>query len=195
MNDPLDDTHLLRNIVDDDRISFNELYRRHMHNVYSYVHLICKSRETTEEVVQDLFVKIWLNRKNLENVLHFKAYLYRSARNLLLDKIRRTQTELKAKELALHATADSVESSDSATICNQYRQFTREAISRLPEKRKRIVELRTQDDLSLDEIAMQLSISKSVVKKQLYSGMSFIREYLHKLDHLVVLLFFFNLFF
>jgi len=188
MNDPLDDTQLLKNIVNDDRISFNELYRRHMHNIYSYVHLICKSRETTEEVVQDLFVKIWINRENLSHVLHFKAYLYRSARNLLMDRVRRAQIELKAKELAGQHDADNSESSDSIVICNQYRELTRQAISRLPEKRKRIVELRTQEDLSLDEIAAQLSISKSVVKKQLYSGMNFVRDYLHKLDHLIVLL-------
>ncbi|MET1054005.1 MAG: sigma-70 family RNA polymerase sigma factor [Pedobacter sp.] len=183
MDNPLDDTHLLIRIAEGDRVSFNELYRRHMHNVYSYIHLICKSRETTEEVVQDLFLKIWLNRKNLEHIRHFKPYLYRSARNLLLDRVRKSQVEVKAKELVLRTDMEHTESSDSNIICNQYKQFTIEAISRLPEKRKRIVELRTQEDLSLDEIAAQLSISKSVVKKQLYSGMNFVRDYIHKLDH------------
>jgi len=54
----------------------------------------------------------------------------------------------------------------------------------LPEKRKEIVKLRTQDDLSLDEIAEKLSISKFVVKKQLYAGLRFIRAYLEKFGEL-----------
>jgi len=188
MNDPLDEKQLLRDIANGDRVSFNELYVRYMHNLYQYVHLICKSKELTEEVIQDIFIKIWLNRENLNNVAYFKAYLYRCARNLLMDKIRRTQLEKKVKELLSFHEVETTVNSDSTAICNQYRQFTREAISLLPEKRKRIVELSTQEGLSLDEIAAQLSISKSVVKKQLYSGMSFVRDYLHNLDHLLVVL-------
>jgi RNA polymerase sigma-70 factor (ECF subfamily) len=54
------------------------------------------------------------------------------------------------------------------------------AIDLLPEKRKQIFKLRLNDDLTLDEIALKLHISKSVVKKQLYAGVSFVRKYLYK---------------
>lgn len=184
MNSPLNEHQLLLSVANDDRKAFNELYSYYMSNIYSYIHLICKSKETTEEVVQDLFVKIWVNRKNLENVQHFKSYLYRSAQNLLLDKIRKAQLESRFIHLAEQQQTDSSERSDSPLICRDFKRITQDAINQLPEKRKRIVELRTYDELSLDEIAAHLSISKSVVKKQLYSGLSFIREYIHKLDRL-----------
>lgn len=184
MNGPLDEHQLLLKIANDDRKAFNELYTSHLAGVYRYIHLLCKSRETTEELVQDLFVKIWINRKNLERVQFFKSYLFRCAQNLLLDRLRKIQAEGLVKVKAERTQDHYVEESDSHLICNDFKKLTQAAINRLPEKRRQIVELRTHDDLSLDEIAQQLSISKSVVKKQLYSGLSFVREYIHKFDEL-----------
>lgn len=184
MSSQLDERQLLMNMGNDDREAFNELYRRHMSNVYNYVHLMCKSKEVTEEVVQDLFVKVWLNRYHLYKVQFFKSYIFRCAQNLLLDQIRKQQLESRTIEKVKLSEAEDSEKSDSTLICKEFRKHTKDAIDKLPEKRKRIVELRTHDELSLDEIAEQLSISKSVVKKQLYSGLHFVREYLHKVDNI-----------
>jgi len=182
MNSPLDEKHLLKRIANDDREAFDELYSIYMFNVYSFVHLLCKSKETTEEIVQDLFVKIWINRGKLEHITYFKAYIFRAAQNLLLDRIRRLQIEVKGAERLKLTSPDDNVPSDSTIICRQFKQITMEAINHLPAKRKHIVVLRTQDELSLDEIAEQLKISKTVVKKQLYAGLIFIRDYIHKLN-------------
>lgn len=180
MDQHADEKELVKCVALGDRKAFTVLYSRHLHQLYRYIYLFTKSKDKTEEIIQNVFVKIWERRENLEHITFFKAYLYRSAKNLLLDEIRKNRMETKALFLLKPDTEESEEYADTHLIYNQYYQIAQDAINLLPEKRKRIVELRTKDDLTLDEIAAKLSISKCVVKKQLYAGKNFIREYLQK---------------
>lgn len=180
MNQDVEETELVIRTANGDRKAFTVLYSRHLHQLYRYIYLFTKSKDKTEEIIQSVFVKIWERRESLEHITFFKAYLYRSAKNLLLDEIRKSQLEAKVAILLKPNTEESQDYSDTNLIYNQYYQIAQDAINLLPEKRKKIVELRTKDDLTLDEIAARLSISKGVVKKQLYAGKSFIREYLQK---------------
>jgi RNA polymerase sigma-70 factor (ECF subfamily) len=151
--------------------------------------LICKSKELTEEIVQCVFIKIWERRESLENITSFRFYLYRSAKNLLLDHIRRNKAEAKILAMVQPESEESQERSDDHINLKDYHLIAQEAINLLPEKRRQIVELRTKYDLSLDEIAIKLSISKGTVKKQLYSGMDFVRKYIHNHSELTIALF------
>lgn len=189
-----DECDLLKCIAGGDRKVFTLVYTRYLNELYRYVYLFTKSKKRTEEIVQAIFVKIWDHREALINVVNFKSYVFRCARNLLLDEARRSQVRQKILYNVMPLTETSSEYSDSKIIYGQYFQITQEAIHLLPEKRKLIVELHTRDELSLDEIAAQLSISKGVVKKQLYAGLAFVRDYFQKnaeLTSTLVFLFFF----
>jgi RNA polymerase sigma-70 factor (ECF subfamily) len=188
-----DDKELLKRIAESDRSAFAILYKQHLNNLYRYIFLFTNSKERTEEIIQDVFVKIWERREKLENVSCFRAYLYRCAKNLLIDQIRKDQLETKVLTF-LKGSEESCSESDARINFNQYYQITQEAINLLPEKRQKIVRLRTNEDLSLDEIAEKMSISKFVVKKQLYSGMNFIRKYLRKYGEISYIVFPFCLF-
>lgn len=180
MNKSFDESELIQLIADGDRAAFTRLYTRYINNLYRYVYSICKSKEVSEEVVQDIFIKIWVHRDGLSNIKSFNAYLFRSAKNTLLNQIKKSKVEGRVLALVQPDTEESTERSDTKIIYNEYFAIAQAAINLLPEKRRQIVELRTKDDLTLDEIAVKLNISKSVVKKQLYSGMSFVRKYLYE---------------
>ncbi|PSL43920.1 RNA polymerase sigma-70 factor (ECF subfamily) [Chitinophaga niastensis] len=179
-----DERELIQRISTGDRQAFTMLYTQYLDGLYQYIYLFTRSRGASEEIIQDTFVKIWERRESLEEIQSFKAYLYRAAKNLLLDEIRRNQVATKVLGILKQDTEESPENADDKIIFSQYYQIAQEAINLLPEKRKLIVELRTRDHLTLDEIAEKLSISKSVVKKQLYAGMSFVRKYLYKYGEL-----------
>ncbi len=173
-------------IANGDRKAFAQFYGVYLKNIYKYVFSICYSKETTEEIVQELFLKVWENRGKLRNVKSAKAYLYQSAKNLLLDHIRRLRIESRVMDLIELNTIAGENYTENHQAFGEYYQIAQQAIELLPEKRKKIFELRLNDDLSLDEIAVKLSISKSVVKKQLYAGISFVRKYLHEHSEIAV---------
>lgn len=157
---------------------YSVLYNLYLDEVYRYIFLLTKSEEKAEDIVQNTFLKIWEKRSILVNVRSFRSYVYKVSKNLLIDELRRNQTEAKILFMLKPDSEESGERSDSKIIYGQYNQIIQEAINLLPEKRKQIVIMRLMDDMSLDEIAEHLSISKSVVKKQFYAGIDLIRRYL-----------------
>jgi len=183
-----DERTLILRIIEGERAAFTVLYSRYINSVYRYIYLFTKSKETSEDIVQNVFIKIWERRASLKNVTCFRAYLYQCAKNLMLDEIRRNQTREKVFLMIKDDTEETVEELESDIIYGEYFQMAQDAINLLPEKRKRIVEMRTKEDLSLDEIAAQLNISKFVVKKQLYTGLHFVKSYLQKYAELTLLL-------
>ncbi len=173
-----DEEVLIEKVPLSDRDAFSKLYLLYLNDLYRYVYLFTKSKEQSEEIVQNVFLKVWERRESLDTVNSFRAYIYKMAKNLLLDDIRKKQLSAKVLYLIKPESEKSYEQSDAGIIYNQYCQIAQNAINLLPKRRRMIVELRTKEDLTLDEIAEKLSISKHVVKKQLYAGLGFIKTYL-----------------
>ena len=188
MTEHNDERALILRINGGDRSAFSVLYSRYLHVLYRYVYLFTKSKETSEDIVHNVFIKIWEHRTSLININCFKAYLYHCAKNLLLDEIRRNQTREKVLSLLTDGKEETGEELESRIIYGDYYRIAQDAINLLPERRKLIVEMRTKEDLSLDEIAQKLHISKFVVKKQLYSGLHFIKAHLQKHAELTLFL-------
>lgn len=192
----LSETELILRVKKGDRKAFAQLYSQHLNSLYRYIYLFTKSKVFAEETVQNVFVKIWERREQLENISSFKSYIFRAAKNSLMDEIRRSSVKAKALCVIKPETEECALQSDSKLIYNEFLQITHDAIALLPEKRKQIVEMRIDEDLSLDEIAERLSISKNVVKKQLYAGMTFVRTHLQKnteISKVLVIVYFFDL--
>lgn len=154
------------------------LYNRYLDEVYRYIFLFTKSEEKAEDIVQSTFLKIWEKRSALVNVKSFRPYVYKVSKNLLIDELRRNQTEAKIMAFLRPNYEESHEYADDRMIYGQYYQIVKQAIDLLPEKRRQIVIMRLMDDMSLDEIAAKLSISKSVVKKQFYAGIDLVKKHL-----------------
>jgi RNA polymerase sigma factor (sigma-70 family) len=184
------ETDLLRRIACGDRNAFTCMYLRYLNDLYKYAFLCTKSKDQAEELVQAVFVKIWERREALVNVVNFKSYVFHSVRNLMLDEIRRSQVKKRILSSLMPATDASPEYSDSKIIYAQYYEITEKVVGLLPKKRKQIFELRTRDELSLDEISAKLCISKGVVKKQLYASLAFVRNYFEKNSELMPVWFF-----
>ncbi len=189
-----DEPYLLNKIAEGDRQAFSTLYMQYLGELHRYIYLFTKSKEQSEEIVQDVFVKIWEKRDQLGHITSFKSYLYRTAKNLLLDEIRKDAVKFKAHQYLKPSSEDSHETADERIISRQYHEIAERAIALLPEKRRAIFLMRTREELSLDEIAAKLSISKSVVKKQLYAAISFVRNYIYKseITMITIISLFFN---
>jgi len=178
-----DESQLLAAVAASDRRAFTELYSTHLTGLQRYVFLFTHSEELAQELTQRAFIGIWERRQQLAGVTHFRAYLYRVAKNLVFDEIRRQQRQASAYAEVQATATPSLLSADSELLRQQSHDLAQALISQLPTKRREIFLLRTQEELSLDEIAQQLTISKSVVKKQLYAALEFMKKHLLPTGH------------
>lgn len=163
-----------------DREAFTLLYSYYYKPLYRHIFLFTQSRETTEEIIQNVFVKLWENRQQLSSIRDLKPYLYRAAKNMLLNHLRKMNTEQKVLRMRRASESASEDPVSDQMDYKDYKRLLQEALGQLTEKRKEIFLLRMEENLSLDEIAAKLSISRNVVKKQLYAAIASIREYIHR---------------
>ncbi len=177
---------LLRRSAFGDRHAFSVLYTNHLSQLIRYLYLFNPVREDNEEIIQDVFLKIWERKEVLAELDSFKAYVFKVSKNLLLDRLRRNKIEKKVLSLMAPDTEDSGVRLDDELCYKEYQSVAGLALDRLTEKRRYIFELRTKEGLSLDEIADKLKISKSVVKKQYYAASSSIMEYLRNRGEMTI---------
>jgi RNA polymerase sigma-70 factor (ECF subfamily) len=187
------DKRLLQLIAAGDEQAFKTLFEKYRAKLYAYLKSITKSPEVSEEIVMDVFLKIWIGRKTAVEIAQFDSFLFRIAHNKAIDFLRalqRDQTLCKLVweeiQVAGSQTADApLKEKESHAILQQ-------AISRLSPKRRLVYELSRENALSHDQIAAYLNLSKSTVNNHLVESLRFIRHYLNgHLEVCVLLVFLF----
>jgi RNA polymerase sigma-70 factor (family 1) len=196
-NEPLAERELMQRCVEGDRQAFASLYSHYAPLLYKAIYpLTNRSKEDTEEIIQELFVKIWDRRDNMLTILSFRPFIFRMARNRVIDWYRKKETKKSYCTFYSEHHRDEAVSVTDELLFEEYYAIAMEAIAKLPSRQKQIFNLRHTEDLSLSEIAGRLRISLHAVKKQLYQATRFIRDYLHKHGEWLVsmlLLFFFGI--
>ena len=159
---PLKDNSLLQAIAQDDERAFNSLFYEYHQQLGRFVFSVTKSKELTEEIIQDVFVKLWENRKELPAVKNFSAYLFIITRNHTLNTIRKqVQEKEKQSVLAQHYAL----SNEKEPVHEDSRySLLDSAVDQLPQQQKKVYLLR-QQGLKNTDVAFQLDISVNSVKK------------------------------
>lgn len=173
---PYNESHLLIRLSEGDEAAFEELYRYYQPKLFLYLFPFTgKSKEITDDIIQEVFVKLWLRKETLPAIKSFHSYLFRMGRNRLAD-VRRQRKHIS---LTVETSETGISGRGEEKIyLEEYTEVAREAIKRLPAQRKKIFLLRYEEDMSLDEIADFLQIAKTTVKKQLYQGVKEVKQYL-----------------
>lgn len=169
----------LESISCGDENEFRQLFNSYRGKVYGYALKILKSETEAEDVLQDVFLKLWLHGRvgELEN---FEGYLKTMTRNHVFKVLRRqnlkfaTDSQLKIKWSEAHnETEESLLLNDSQLIIN-------EAIDQLPLRQKLVYKLCKNDGLKYEAAAKVLSISPLTVKTHMQQSLRFLRNYLSK---------------
>jgi RNA polymerase sigma-70 factor (ECF subfamily) len=161
------------------RTAFTTLYTFYLPKLYKYIFPFVRySKEDTEEILHDIFMKIWERKEDLSAIKSFNSYLYSMARNKLINIHEHSKVRRKAIDYIFQHSDVAGNTTDENFIYSQYNEVIQRAIDTLPPKRKRVFEMSTHEELSQDEIAETLNISKSMVKKQLYAATRYVKEYL-----------------
>lgn len=152
----------------DDVVAYKKLFSNFFLPLKSFAKAILKSNELAEEVVSDVFMEIWSNRKNLKNIENLNVYLYICVRNASLKKLKQTQ---KASTVSLDDMQVDFASADPDAETNlmtqELYQKIESAINLLPQQCKIIFKLAKEDKLKYKEIALILNISVKTIDHQL----------------------------
>lgn len=155
----------------------------------SYIFGIIKSREVAEEVVMDVFLKVWLGRDLITQIENFDAFLFRVAHNRSIDFLRSVVRDPKFRDMLWEELQLSGSDQADATMLNkEFESKLREAVSLLSVQRKKAYQLSRDEDMSHEEIAQHLGLSRNTVNNHIVEAQRFIRAYLAK--NLDVALFF-----
>lgn len=172
---------LLTQVAAGDEESFKILFSKYYERLFNYISTIIKSPEVAEEVVMDVFLKIWLGREMITQIERFDAFLFRVAHNKSIDFLRSVARDPKFQNLLWDKIqlVNNVQA-DSSTLDHEYESKLREAVSLLSPQRKKVYQLSREQDMTHDQIAVELKLSKYTINNHIVEAQRFIRTYLSK---------------
>ena len=169
---------LVRQLIAGNEKAFIKLYENYKDSIYGYSLKLLKSRANAEEMLQDVFMKIWQKRDTLDDTLSFKSFLFTIARNKCFDFLEKAANNEKMKSAIFYQSQKSFVASDTQVIEADFERIKKEAYESLPPKRRTIFKMSREKGMTYDQIATELGISTSTVKSQMNKALETLRHYL-----------------
>lgn len=183
-------TILLKQLKEGSYKAFNCLYEQHFDLLYGFIFSLTRSHEQTMELVQESFIKVWVNREKIETDLSFKAWLYKMAKNQLLDQLKK-QLHTPLFEDYLDYCADeniSVNAGENSFDYEAFCQSLTIAKAKLSPRQAEVFGLCKEQGYSTTEVSRLLNISENVVYNYLSQAISTLRKEMPSHFYLFVLL-------
>lgn len=176
MSDTKRDKQWANRIQCGDRTAFKKLFRTYAEPLGGFVKQYTDSPEIAEELVQDLFLKIWEDRAQWSPTVSVKSYLYTAARNLAIDYLKHERVVDQWREESHQDGLSTSQPPDKRLDHKQLRQAVRKAVDQLPKRRRHVFKLSRQHGLTYREIATVLDISIHTVESHMQRAFRSLRE-------------------
>ena len=171
----MDERTLLLAIKCDDPEAFKKIYLRYRLKVYYFALRFLKSKVEAEEVVQEVFIKIWNGRKQINETLSFNSYLFTITKNHIFNLNRDKLNHQAFIDFILPFCNDTENSTEDTVISKDLETHLSTAIEALPPKRKIIFKKSREEGLTYPQIASELNISEKTVESQIRLAIKWLR--------------------
>lgn len=173
------DQALLLELAAGNEHAFRQLFNDYHGRLYSYIFRLIKSKQVAEELVMDVFMKIWMGRDLAGNIQNFDAFLFRIAHNKSIDFLRSAANDHRLRDIVWEGIElSAAEGADTNLLQQEFQAKLQEAILQLPPQKKKIYQLSREQGLTHQQIANQVKLSKATVNNHIVEAQSFIRNYL-----------------
>ncbi|MEO8764536.1 MAG: RNA polymerase sigma-70 factor [Ginsengibacter sp.] len=174
---PYAERELLLKVSEGDVDAFRTLYDHYRNKIFSIAWKLTSDETLAEDVVQEVFIKLWVNKEKLSDLDYFNSYLNVVTRNYIFNHLRKLANE-NAYLRELTVTGEPTQDSFDTLVHNELQNALKKAITHLPPQQKKVYLLSRIEGLKHQEISDILHISRSTVKSHMVEALRFIKGYL-----------------
>lgn len=165
-------------LKENNEAAFEKLYFLYSKRILGYLIKLVKSDTIASEILQEIFIKIWNNRQNINPNLSFRSYLFRIAENKVVDFFRKAARDKKLQATLIQSACEEYCHVEEGFCAKENEQILHDVINLLPTRRRQIFQLIKIEGHSYDEVSQLLSISTSTINDHIVKATKFIREQL-----------------
>jgi RNA polymerase sigma-70 factor (ECF subfamily) len=175
------DRELIQTFQQGDVRGFNELVRRYQERVYWIARRIAGTHEDADDIVQEVFVRVYEKLKDFRGDSSFYTWLYRISVNVSLNTIQKKRVKdfLQLDQLFEESLPTDVQA-DTPVLSQEYQTILERAIETLPPKQRAVFMMRYYDEMTYEEMAKLLNQSEGGLKANYFHAVKKIQEFFRK---------------
>ena len=186
---PHDERELLSLLKQGNEQAFEKIYKSYSSRLFGNVFKMVKSETTTQEILQDVFIKIWSNRASIDLDKSFRSYLFRIAENKVYDFFRKASRDKKIQAQLFATATEEYEHIETMIHKKENDLLLQKAIDSLSPQRQQVFRLIKLDNKSYEEVSRQLGISVSTISDHIVKANKAIREFIFTHNDMTIILF------
>ncbi|MGC9355753.1 MAG: RNA polymerase sigma factor [Mariniphaga sp.] len=172
-------TELVKLLRKGDMAAFDAIYNTYCYKLHEFVFMFLKQQEDAEEIVQEVFIKIWESRGKIDIYASFESFLFTIAYNSTMSLLRKRMRETKSREYL--KSLQQVSAAEQVIDEIQYKELKQKVeslLKQLTPRQEEIYRLSREEHLTHEEIAKKLNISESTVNNHLVKTMKFLKSHI-----------------
>ncbi len=175
-----EERRLLLMLSNDSAYAFQQIFDKYKDHIYKVAMSYVKDKHLAEEIIQDVFTKVWTHRHSLLELRSFEAWLYTVGKNRIFDYNKKKIADWKA-HLGYHSQkSESINDSEGLLQSKEYKELLHIAQQQLTDQQLLIFKLAKEEHMSYKQIAIHLNISPLTVKTHLTRAMNTLKNHLLK---------------
>lgn len=187
MNHSVDEQKLVFQLKNGNQASFQKLYSAYAPKLFAFSRKYLNSQEDAEEIVQEVFMRIWEKRGNIDENQSFSSYVIQAAKHRIFNGFRKKINEQAYLDFLIYADNSSSNFTELDVEYHEVKVKAESAIESMPPKRQEIFRLSRESGLKNKEIAEKLQISIKTVENQMGQALKYLREELSEYTKLIFL--------
>ena len=169
---------LFERISHGDEAAFTEVFYYYEPRIFPFILKMTDSKALAQEIVQELFLTLWVRRDSASQIEHPRSYIFRMAANKTTTWLKKEARKTHVEKNAMELISDEYNTAEEKIAFQEMQESVNKAVEQLPPQQKLVYQLNRQQGLKNEEIAQQLNISEKTVKNHLTEALRSIRNHL-----------------
>ena len=178
---------VIKRLKKGDMLAFEQIYESYSESLFHFTFYYLKDTAESEEIVQDVFLRIWEIREEIDENKSFKSYIYTMTVNKVYNHLKHQVVEQKYESYLLHYSHAFSETPETSMNYKELDQKINTLLDRLPDQQRNIFNLSRVEGLPNPKISEKLGLSIRTVENQIYRATKFLKQHLKDEYHLAIL--------